>query len=57
MTTLIEKPTRPDDDDCCGGGCSPCVWDTYNQQLSLWLEQQGEKALVIAEATDEILYR
>ncbi len=41
----MKKPERPEDDDCCGGGCSPCVWDTYNRLLSDWLEQQGKNPL------------
>ena len=23
------KPEKPEDDDCCGSGCDPCVFDTY----------------------------
>jgi oxidoreductase family protein len=22
-------PVRPDNDECCGGGCSPCIFDVY----------------------------
>jgi hypothetical protein len=22
-------PRRPDHDECCGGGCNPCVFDAY----------------------------
>jgi len=40
MTDLIEKPTKPADDDCCGGGCTPCVWDTFYDQLSMYRKQQ-----------------
>eukprot|EP00850_Spirogloea_muscicola_P008791 SM000048S16503 [mRNA] locus=s48:86950:87210:- [translate_table: standard] len=29
-------PDRPDPDDCCGGGCAPCVWDTYYDQLEAY---------------------
>lgn len=41
--TKITKPEKPLDDDCCGNGCSPCVWDHYYEQLSLWNEQQKEE--------------
>jgi hypothetical protein len=37
MTDLLEKPTAPEDDDCCGGGaCNPCVWDRYYTELQKW---------------------
>ena len=25
------EPTYPDPDDCCGQGCEPCIYDTYDQ--------------------------
>ena len=41
MDKLIEKPERPLDNECCGGGaCQPCVWDYYFEQLELWQKQQ-----------------
>ncbi|GLX84130.1 hypothetical protein tloyanaT_03820 [Thalassotalea loyana] len=40
---IIEKPTQPADDDCCGGGaCNPCVWDAYNAKMRAWREQQAK---------------
>ena len=26
-------PEKPLPTDCCGGGCSPCVLDTYQEEL------------------------
>jgi len=41
--TMTEKPERPGDDECCGGGsCSPCVWDYYYEQLERWNEQNQD---------------
>ena len=49
MTDLIEKPTKPLDDDCCGGGaCAPCVWDHFYDQLSIYRKQQ--RAIAAKEA-------
>ena len=31
-----EPPQEPQDSDCCGTGCSPCVFDIYEQELKLW---------------------
>jgi len=50
----VKKPIKPDNDDCCGGGCCPCVWDTYFNQLDLWEEQEAkEAALSNDSATDK----
>jgi len=38
----VSKPIKPDNDDCCGGGCCPCVWDAYYNQLDLWEEQEAK---------------
>jgi len=43
MTELLEKPSQPADDDCCGGGaCNPCVWDHYYSERKKWRLQQVE---------------
>ncbi|MEO1889121.1 MAG: oxidoreductase-like domain-containing protein [Cycloclasticus sp.] len=50
MTKKLPKPIRPENDDCCGGGgCCPCVWDTYFNALDLW-EEQEEKEKALADA-------
>ena len=40
MSYLSAKPNRPEEHECCGGGCSPCVWDFYYEDLERWQEQQ-----------------
>jgi hypothetical protein len=35
-----ERPERPKADDCCRGGCDPCVFDIYEEELARY-----EKAL------------
>ncbi|XP_066991179.2 NADH-cytochrome b5 reductase-like [Anabrus simplex] len=30
------EPEKPREEDCCGSGCSPCVFDIYSKQLSEW---------------------
>nr|WP_274383199.1 oxidoreductase-like domain-containing protein [Cupriavidus gilardii] len=44
-------PNRPDDDACCGSGCSPCIFDfyyeemeRYRQELKDWLARHPEEA-------------
>ncbi|XP_037073345.1 NADH-cytochrome b5 reductase-like [Pollicipes pollicipes] len=33
---LLEEPQCPLDSDCCGNGCSPCVFDLYERDLAVW---------------------
>jgi len=28
-----DQPVRPSKDDCCGGGCNPCILDLYEEVL------------------------
>ncbi len=44
-----EKPSPPEDWECCGGGCSPCVWDHYYEALADW--NQAEQAAVAPAAS------
>ena len=30
------KPIKPFDWQCCGQGCRPCVFDVYEEELSIW---------------------
>ncbi|GFG36716.1 hypothetical protein Cfor_09434 [Coptotermes formosanus] len=33
------RPEEPQESDCCGSGCSPCVFDIYHLQLLEWKKQ------------------
>ncbi|MBR9868839.1 MAG: hypothetical protein GYB20_17650 [Oceanospirillales bacterium] len=44
-----EKPTPPADYECCESECSPCVWDTYYEELNIWNAEQK----AIREAADK----
>ena len=33
---LPEPPEEPLQGDCCGTGCSPCVFDIYQEELTKW---------------------
>ncbi|NRA54832.1 MAG: hypothetical protein HRU23_11860 [Gammaproteobacteria bacterium] len=51
MTELIEKPVKPLDDDCCGGGaCAPCVWDHFYEQYAIYRKQK--RAIAAKEAEE-----
>lgn len=32
-------PLKPEDSDCCGSGCVPCVFDIYEQDLKIWKQE------------------
>ncbi|GAB2808471.1 oxidoreductase-like domain-containing protein [Dyella kyungheensis] len=31
-------PQRPDDEDCCGQGCVPCIFDFYDEAMGKYRE-------------------
>nr|WP_243049521.1 oxidoreductase-like domain-containing protein [Dyella sp. RRB7] len=33
------RPQRPDDEDCCGQGCVPCIFDLYDEAMGRYREQ------------------
>lgn len=40
--SLPPRPAMPDPDDCCGGGCTPCIFDIYEEQLERWQQRVEE---------------
>lgn len=38
----LEEPEKPYPEDCCGGGCAPCVWDTYYDELEAYEVKREE---------------
>ncbi|WP_119154070.1 oxidoreductase-like domain-containing protein [Caldimonas tepidiphila] len=45
------EPVPPGDNECCGSGCDPCVFDLYNEarrrylaDLQAWQQRQDAKA-------------
>lgn len=33
---LPEPPEKPQESDCCGTGCIPCVFDIYGEEMLKW---------------------
>jgi cytochrome-b5 reductase len=31
-----QEPSKPLDSECCGTGCTPCVFDIYEKQMTKW---------------------
>ena len=40
---MLEKPTPPADGECCESECSPCVWDTYYEEMHEWRKAEAER--------------
>ena len=38
-TELPPEPEKPLQTDCCGSGCSPCVFDLYEKDMELWRKE------------------
>ena len=36
LTNLLTKPVKPQESECCGLGCKPCVFDIYEKELNIW---------------------
>ena len=55
------KPTPPENGECCGGGCSPCVWDGYYDALHEWNEKNGvemaKQTTPMVDTSDDHLFR
>ncbi|WP_428036354.1 oxidoreductase-like domain-containing protein [Amphritea sp.] len=49
---LREKPVPPGDYECCESGCSPCVWDTYYEDLNTWNAEQKALKEALEQAAD-----
>jgi hypothetical protein len=33
INNLPKKPRKPEEGECCGSGCCPCIWDVYERDL------------------------
>jgi len=42
------KPEPPLPQDCCGGGCTLCVWDIYELEKQAFEQQLALKTLLSA---------
>ena len=39
----------PDPDDCCGQGCDPCIFDTFDRQMSIYEDKKEEMESLLLE--------
>lgn len=35
-------PEKPSANECCGGGCAPCIYDYYYEAMEKWQEKYGD---------------
>lgn len=50
---LPPPPEKPDPLDCCGGGCAPCIYDLYEEELIEWQKQVAEIKARRQRGTDD----
>ncbi|KEA65492.1 hypothetical protein ADIMK_0449 [Marinobacterium lacunae] len=50
---MIEQPTPPQEGECCESECSPCVWDTYYEEMALWRQAEAERKAREARDSEE----
>lgn len=36
-----EPPPKPNNDECCGSNCTPCVKDLWNEDVIVWKQRWG----------------
>ena len=48
------KPIEPDPDDCCGEGCNPCVYDTFDTKMERYEDQKTEFESLLLEFEDDL---
>ena len=47
------KPREPHPDECCGDGCNPCVYDTYDTKMEKYEDDKMEyESLLLEFETD-----
>jgi hypothetical protein len=46
---LPKPPVEPHDDECCGRGCDPCIFDYYERGMQRWETRIRERGLDPAE--------
>lgn len=47
----MEEPQPPEPGECCGSGCSPCVWDIYYDKLEKY--ENWKEAQILEEEEEE----
>lgn len=54
-TNYPPKPEEVLQSDCCGNGCTSCVFDIYEQELEIWKKQcaQIDKSVSLSHDADE----
>jgi len=49
----MEKPEKPLPSDCCGQGCTPCVYELYTRQMVMYENWLAENKNVSKEQSQE----
>jgi hypothetical protein len=45
----LREPREPEPEECCGDGCSPCVYDTYDMKMEKYEDKKMEYESLLLE--------
>ena len=51
---LAREPMEPAQEDCCGSGCTPCVFDSYYDKLEDFECKKQDMQMKIIEYEEEL---
>lgn len=37
-----DRPKTPGEEDCCGSGCTPCIFDIHKKLLNEWEQKKSQ---------------
>lgn len=55
VISLPCPPLKPEDSDCCGSGCVPCVFDIYEQDLKIWKQECRKIQQNLRNGEDQVM--
>lgn len=55
IISLPCPPLKPEDGDCCGSGCVPCVFDIYEQDLKIWKQECRKIQQNLRNGEDQVM--
>lgn len=55
VISLPCPPLKPEDSDCCGSRCVPCVFNIYEQDLKIWKQECRKIQHNLSNRDDQVM--
>ncbi|KAK0167472.1 hypothetical protein PV327_004867 [Microctonus hyperodae] len=55
--TFNDRPQTPDENNCCGNGCNPCIFDIHKQLLDKWNKKESIQRNESKNLLDPLSYK